>query len=166
MVSLQIESTDTLLVQGGSSAVGLAIACLAKNICGLKEIVGTTRSEKKIIRMKASGYSTVVVLPCDQTELPVPAELSQMIKGYGEHLSGYSAIVDLVGATNIPISLLCARHVRGSKVCMAGMLNGTYHFQEPFSPMSIVSVRSFVHLHLFDNKANLCKATRSLAYRL
>ena len=155
MASLQIGPTDTLLVQGGSSAVGLAIACLAKNICGLKEVVGTTRSKEKVTRMEASGYSTVIVLPRHQTELPVTSELSEMIKRKGGYPSGFTAIVDLVGATNVPNSLLCARRVGGSKVCMAGMLNGAYHFQQPFSPMSIVSVRRFADLHLFDNKANL-----------
>ncbi|PMD49077.1 hypothetical protein L207DRAFT_522383 [Hyaloscypha variabilis F] len=135
--SLKIGPTDTLLVQGGSSAVGLAIACLAKNICGLKEVIGTTRSKEKVTRMEASGYSTVIILPRHQTEPPVPSELSEMIKRKGGHPWGFTAIVDLVGATNIPISLLCARRVGGSKVCMAGMLNGAYHVQQPFSPMSI-----------------------------
>jgi NADPH:quinone reductase-like Zn-dependent oxidoreductase len=139
MASLQIGPTDTLLVQGGSSAVGLAIACLAKNICGLKEVIGTTRSKDKTTRMEAAGYSTIIVLPRHQTELPVTSELSEMIKTKGGHPSGFTAIVDLVGATNVPVSLLCARQVGGSKVCMAGMLNGAYHFQQPFSPMSIVS---------------------------
>ena len=83
------------------------------------------------------------------------SELSEMIKRKGGHPSGFTRIVDLVGATNVPISLLCARRVGGSKVCMAGMLNGAYHFQQPFSPMSIVSARRFVDLHLFDNKVNL-----------
>jgi NADPH:quinone reductase-like Zn-dependent oxidoreductase len=155
MASLQIGPTDTLLVQGGSSAVGLAIACLAKNMYGLKEVVGTTRSKDKVTRMEASGYSTVIVLPGHQAELPVPSELSEMIKRKSGHLLGFAAIVDLVGATNVPISLLCARRIGGSKVCMAGMLNGAYYFQQPFSPMSIVSVRRFIDFHLLDNKANL-----------
>jgi NADPH:quinone reductase-like Zn-dependent oxidoreductase len=121
----------------------------------LKEVIGTTRSKEKITRMEASGYSTVIILPRHQTEPPVPSELSEMIKRKGGHPWGFTAIVDLVGATNIPISLLCARRVGGSKVCMAGMLNGAYHVQQPVSPMSIVSMKSFVHLQLFDNKANL-----------
>ncbi|CZR55560.1 uncharacterized protein PAC_05448 [Phialocephala subalpina] len=139
--SLQIHSTDTLLVQGGSSAVGMAVATLAKNIYGLKKIVGTTRKQEKVQKMKEGGYDKVIVLPSEQSSSCGTAGLSEMIKKEGDEPSGFTAIVELVGATNVPVSLSCAELSGGSRVCMAGMLAGAYHFQQPFSPMGIVSVK-------------------------
>ncbi|TVY93207.1 Protein YIM1 [Lachnellula willkommii] len=140
--SLQVQSTDTLLVQGGSSAVGMAIASISKGLCGLNKIIGTTRSQDKVTKMKAAGFDTVVVLP--REAIPSPAkELAGIVKEKGGELSGFTAIIDLIGATNVPVSLLCANLSGGSRVCMAGMLAGAYHFEEPFSPMGIVSVRTY-----------------------
>lgn len=141
--SLQVKSTDTLLVQGGSSAVGLAIASISKGLCGLNKIVGTTRSKEKVTRMKAAGFDTVVVLPREEAVPSSAKELAGIIKEKGGELSGFTTIVDLIGATNIPVSLLSANLSGGSRVCMAGMLAGAYHFEEPFSPMGIVSVRTY-----------------------
>jgi NADPH:quinone reductase len=143
--SLRIRPTDTLLVAGGSSAVGMAIASIAKNMCGVKKVAGTTGSKEKVDRMRAEGYDIVMVLSHQQTGSLTAKELSNTIKRTGGQHSGFTAIVDLIGATNIPVSLECANRAGGSRVCMAGMLAGSYHFQEPFSPMGIVSEES-VHV--------------------
>ena len=146
VTSLQTSPIDTLLVQGGSSAVGMAAASIAKHLLGVKRVVGTTRTAAKVDRMRAGGYDAVVVLPRTPTQTLAAGELADTIKKASNEPTGFTTVVDLIGATNVNASLLCASRVGGSRVCMAGMLAGAYHFQEPFSPMSIVSQRriSFV----------------------
>ena len=155
-ISLQIHSTDTLLVQGGSSAVGIAVATLAKNIYSLKKIIGTTRKQEKVQKMKEGGYDIVIVLPPEQSRSLSIVDLSDMIKRKGGEPSGFTAIVELIGATNVPVSLSCAELSGGSRVCMAGLLAGAYHFQQPFSPMGIVSMTylNFTIRVLVDSMAN------------
>jgi NADPH2:quinone reductase len=48
VTSLQIRADDTLLVHGGSSAVGMAVASLAKRLYGVRKVIGTTRSAHKL----------------------------------------------------------------------------------------------------------------------
>lgn len=118
----------------------MAIASIAKNVYGLKTIVGTTRSEYKLSKMQAGGFDNVIVLSKEPTLPSMAEQLSNRIKRECGQLLGFTAVVDLIGATNIPISLRCANRKSGAIVCMAGILAGAYHFIEPFSAMSIVSV--------------------------
>jgi NADPH:quinone reductase-like Zn-dependent oxidoreductase len=114
---------------------------MARNLYGVRKIAGTTRKEEKIERMKKCGYDVVIVLSPQRVGSLSAGDLSGFVKSAGEEPSGFTAQLDLIGATNIPLSLACAKSPGGSRVCQAGMLAGSYHFPEatPFSPMSIVS---------------------------
>jgi hypothetical protein len=90
--------------------------------------------------MKSGGFDAVICLPPERTTSMAAAEVADIIKIEGQEESGFTAQVELIGASHIFTAFSCAKIARGSRVCMAGMLAGDYFFTEDFSPMSIVSL--------------------------
>ncbi len=148
VASLHLGPDDSLLIHGGSSALGMAAASLAKHLYGVQKVVGTTRNSRKTQKMKVGGFDEVVILSPEQTESLSSVEVADLIKAGGQQKSGFTTQVELIGATHIPVSFACAKPSSGSRVCMAGMLAGAYHFTEPFSPMGIVGFGPVEHLRV------------------
>ncbi|KAF7985167.1 hypothetical protein HWV62_7750 [Athelia sp. TMB] len=59
--SLALSSSDTLLIRGGSSSVGMAAATLAKVLFSCPRVISTTRAQGKIDSVKAGGADEVVI---------------------------------------------------------------------------------------------------------
>ncbi|TVY13099.1 hypothetical protein LARI1_G008737 [Lachnellula arida] len=136
---LRVQADDTLLIHGGSSSVGMAAATIAKNLLGVKKIAGTTRNQAKVAKMKSGGFDVVIVLQPEHTKSMNTGELSALIKKEGTENLGFTAQIEMLGATHVATSLACARPSVGSRVCVAGMLAGAYHISDAdkFSPMGI-----------------------------
>ncbi|TVY88157.1 hypothetical protein LAWI1_G003542 [Lachnellula willkommii] len=141
VTSLRVQADDTLLIHGGSSSVGMAAATIAKNLLGVKKIAGTTRNQAKVAKMKSGGFDVVIVLQPEHTKSLNAGELSALIKKEGTESLGFTAQIEMLGATHVATSLACARPSVGSRVCVAGMLAGAYHISDAdkFSPMGIVN---------------------------
>jgi NADPH2:quinone reductase len=99
---------DTLLIRGGTSSIGLALAVIAK-LRGMT-VISTTRSAAKAHVLEAAGVDHVVVddgAVADAVRRIVP--------------EGVSGAVELVGAPTLRDTLL-ATAVHGT-VCFTGMLS-------------------------------------------
>ncbi|WP_318765152.1 zinc-binding dehydrogenase [Lactiplantibacillus carotarum] len=114
--SLRLTAGQTMLVRGGTSAVGLAMIKLAHAI-GLK-IVATTRKAERIQLLKDAGADEVIL---DQA-------------GKLQTTASYDGIVDLVGTATIHDSLA---HVKvGGTACVVGLLAGDWIMPD-FSPFEL-----------------------------
>lgn len=111
LTALGAGSGETLLVRGGSSALGLAAVSLARER-GLTTLT-TTRNPQKVARLAANGADHVVL---DDGDL---AAAVRRILPAGPHL-----VLDLVGAPTMLDSLHLVR--RGGTVCMTGLLSGEW----------------------------------------
>jgi NADPH:quinone reductase-like Zn-dependent oxidoreductase len=104
---LQIKPGDTLLVRGGTSAVGLAAIQMSKAIGAT--VLASTRKEDKSDFLKLHGADHVLI---DNGTLP-----GQLLKLYPH---GVNKILELIGASTLLESLkLAARH---GIVCHTGVL--------------------------------------------
>jgi NADPH:quinone reductase-like Zn-dependent oxidoreductase len=101
---LRLEPTDTLLVRGGTCALGYAAIQIAKAL-GCKVIATTHRAEK----------------------LPLLSSADEAILDTGalaETLSGVTKVLELVGPRTLADSLRCVEH--GGIVCDTGILGGVF----------------------------------------
>lgn len=119
---LEIQANQTLLVRGGTSALGLASISLAK-VNGVT-VIATTRSSSKIQLMKERGADHVVI---------DTGEISEAVRQ--QWPEGVDRILELVGTTTLLDSLKAA-HAKGI-VCMAGVLGNQWTLNE-FSPMAAI----------------------------
>ena len=120
--ALGIDAGQTLLIRGGSSAVGLVAADYARTK-GLT-VLSTTRDSAKADRLRAFGADHVVI--DDGTIAPAVAEI---VPG------GVDAMLDLVGTKVIEDSFACVR--RGGTLCMAGLLGGEWTIAD-FAPGAVI----------------------------
>lgn len=119
---LEIEAGQTLLIRGGSSAVGLVAADYAK-AKGLT-VLSTTRDPAKADRLREFGVDHVVI---DDGNI-APA-VTGIVPG------GVDAMFDLVGTKVIGDSFACVR--RGGTLCMAGLLGGEWTIAD-FAPGAVI----------------------------
>ncbi|GEO69293.1 zinc-binding dehydrogenase [Levilactobacillus acidifarinae] len=89
--SLQIQPHDRILIRAATSGVGVAAAKLIHALAPQAQIVGTTRSAKKVTALKALGFTDVLVTP-DPINLP-------------DTHGNFDKIVDLIGGRAIRDSL-------------------------------------------------------------
>ncbi len=116
--ALGISAGETLLIRGGTSAVGLVAADWAR-VRGL-EVLATSRGVAKQARMRAFGVRHAVV---DGGRVaPAVREIAA---------DGVDRMLDLVGTAALADSLACVR--TGGTLCMAGILGGEWTLRE-FSP--------------------------------
>jgi len=121
-MSLGITAGQTLLIRGGSSAVGLVAANYAK-AKGLT-VLSTTRDPAKAERLRDFGVDHVVL---DSGNIaPVVREILT---------DGVDAMFDLVGTKVIDDSFACIR--RGGTLCMAGLLGGEWSIAD-FAPGAVI----------------------------
>lgn len=118
-LSLQLNSSDTLLIRGGTSTVGLAALQLAKAIGA--RVVSTTRKETNLSILKSLGADHVI------TEGP---DFSRRFLGMIP--DGATKVLELIGASTIRESLkLTSTH---GIVCHTGLLGGVYGLKQ-FDPI-------------------------------
>jgi len=120
--ALGIQPGQTLLIRGGSSAVGLVAADYAK-AKGLT-VVSTTRDPQKAARLREFGVDHVVI--DDERIAPNVRDIVP---------DGVDAMFDLVGTKVLDDSFGCVR--RGGTLCMAGLLGGEWVIPE-FAPGAVI----------------------------
>lgn len=114
--SLRLQAGQTMLVRGGTSAVGLAMIKLAK-ASGVN-IVATTRKSERVAALKNAGADDVVL------DVDGKLQTDQQFDG----------IVDLVGTATIHDSLA---HVKiNGTACVVGLLAGDWVMKD-FSPFEL-----------------------------
>lgn len=114
--SLRLQAGQSMLIRGGTSAVGLAMIKLAKAI-GLT-VVATTRKPERVATLKTAGADDVVL---DQA-------------GQLQTTASFDGIVDLVGTATVHDSLA---HIRvGGTCCVVGLLAGEWVMPD-FSPFEL-----------------------------
>jgi NADPH2:quinone reductase len=110
-LALGIEAGQTLLIRGGSSAVGLVAADLAR--VKRLTVLSSTRDPAKADRLRDFGADRVIV-GGDEIAPAVRAVVPD----------GVDAMFDLVGTSVIDDSFACIR--TGGTLCMAGLLGGEW----------------------------------------
>ncbi|WP_458117265.1 zinc-binding alcohol dehydrogenase family protein [Arthrobacter sp. D2-10] len=118
-VGIRARDGDSLLIRGGTSSIGLAIAVLAKRR-GMT-VLSTTRSESRRSLLESVGVDHVLV---DDGELA--PRVRELIAG------GVHAAVELVGVNVMRDTLRSVRP--GGVVCFTGMLSNQWTIDR-FYPM-------------------------------
>jgi len=121
-LALGIEAGQTLLIRGGSSAVGLVAADYAK-AHGLT-VLSTTRDPGKEARLRDFGADHVVIDTGD-----IAGAVRDIVP------DGVDAMFDLVGTKVIGDSFACIR--TGGTLCMAGLLGGEWVI-DGFAPGAVI----------------------------
>jgi len=118
-VGVQAQSGDTLLIRGGTSSVGLALAVLAKHQ-GLT-VYATTRREQARAQLEQLGVDHVLI---------DDGAVADQIRDTAPH--GVDGAVELVGVNTLKDTLRAVRS--GGTVCFTGMLSDQWTIAE-FYPM-------------------------------
>ncbi len=129
-LALGIKAGWTLLIRGGSSAVGLVAADLAR-IKGLT-VLSSTRDPAKADRLRDFGADHVIV-GGDEIAPAVRAIVPD----------GVDAMFDLVGTKVVDDSFACIR--TGGTLCMAGLLGGEWVIDEFAPGATIPSTTKFTY---------------------
>lgn len=119
---LDLKAGQTLLIRGGTSALGLVTTTLAKEIGAT--VLATTRQPDRVAALKAQGVDYPIV---DRGEI---ASLVREIVP-----DGVDAALELVGTPTLPDTLASTR-VHGT-VCFAGMLSNEWLVHE-FYPIGYI----------------------------
>jgi NADPH2:quinone reductase len=125
--ALCLRSSDTVVIRGATSALGLAAINLA--VGAGAEVLAAARSEQQKDRLLGLGAKRVVL---------ESANLSQEIRKI--HPQGVNAVLDLLGNSTFLDSMKMPH--RGGRVCVAGFLGGG----EPVPVSFIRDVAPGVHL--------------------
>ncbi|CCM01223.1 uncharacterized protein FIBRA_03271 [Fibroporia radiculosa] len=129
--SLHLKPTDTLLIRGGTSSVGLACAALAKSSLFATDprpiVISTTRNKDKTAAIKAAGADIVLIDRSDS----VSEDVKQATGGRGA-----DKCVELVGGTTLVDS--CASLADNGVVSMIGCLSGEWTIKD-FDPMQALT---------------------------
>lgn len=121
-LSLGIKAGQTLLIRGGSSAVGLVAADYAR-VHGLT-VLSTTRDTNKTGRLREFGVDHVII-----DDGSIARSVLEIVP------DGVDAIFDLVGTKVIGDSFACVR--RGGTLCIAGLLGGEWTIAD-FAPGAVI----------------------------
>lgn len=142
-LALQIEKSETILIRGGTSSIGMLAIQLAKRN-GLTVLATTRKQEKKELLSKI-GADYVLI---NNGQLSI--DIRQLFP------DGVNNVLELIGTSTLKDSLLCAS--QGGTVCMSGMLAEQWEISN-FAPMEYIPAT--VHLTIYDsgqiklNKAHL-----------
>ncbi|TFB93598.1 MULTISPECIES: zinc-binding dehydrogenase [unclassified Cryobacterium] len=118
-VGLQAADGQSLLIRGGTSSVGLALATLGA-LRGMR-VLSTTRNPSSVGLLEAAGADHVII---DDGE--VARRVREIVPG------GVDGAVELVGVNVLRDTLRAVR--AGGTVCFTGMLSDTWTIDE-FYPM-------------------------------
>ncbi len=118
-VGVQASPGQTLLIRGGTSSVGMALAVLAK-LRGMT-VLSTTRNPQKVASLTSLGVDHVLI---DDGELA--SSVREFVPG------GVDGAVELVGVNTLRDTLRATR--TGGTVCFTGMLSDQWTIHD-FYPM-------------------------------
>ncbi|EPS95055.1 zinc-binding oxidoreductase [Fomitopsis schrenkii] len=150
--SLKLQSTDTLLIRGGTTSVGLACAALAKSSLFASDtakptVIATTRSAAKKPALTAVGVDVVLI---DENNA-VAEQVKAATAGRGAH-----KCVELVGGPTLTDS--CVGLTDDGVCSMIGCVSGEWTIKD-FDPMTALSPWKHLTLcsshHLDISKAPL-----------
>lgn len=130
--SLKLQSTDTLLIRGGTTSVGLACAALAKSSLFASDtakptVIATTRSAAKKPALTAVGVDVVLI---DENNA-VAEQVKAATAGRGAH-----KCVELVGGPTLTDS--CVGLTDDGVCSMIGCVSGEWTIKD-FDPMTALS---------------------------
>ena len=110
-IGLDLQAGQTLLIRGGTSALGLAAAAFAKDLGAT--VLATTRRADRVQALKDQGVDHVLV---------DIGEIAPLVR----HIlpSGVDAALELVGTPTLPDTLAATR-IHGT-VCFTGMLSNQW----------------------------------------
>lgn len=128
-----LEAGMTLMIRGGTSALGMAAAQLAK-ARGLR-VIATTRSESRLEVLKVNGADDAMV-----DTGTIADAVRELVPG------GVDRVLELVGTATLLDSLKAT--ARFGVVCMTGILGSSWAL-DGFAPMSMIP--STVRLTSYDS---------------
>jgi NADPH:quinone reductase-like Zn-dependent oxidoreductase len=120
--SLQLESTDKLLVRGGTTSIGLAAAAIATKHGA--EVVSTTRNPASTDLLRSSGARHVLI-----DDGNIAGQIASIFPG------GATKVLELIGTATLHDSLRAARE--GGVVCMTGIVGNKWTLDD-FNPMEFI----------------------------
>jgi NADPH:quinone reductase-like Zn-dependent oxidoreductase len=118
-VGVEVRRGQTLLIRGGTSSIGLALAVLGRRL-GLT-VISTTRSDARRELLASVGVDHVLI-----DDGAVASRVRELVPG------GVDAAVELVGVNVMKDTLRAVR--AGGTVCFTGMLSNQWTVPE-FYPM-------------------------------
>ena len=121
-VGMDAEPSETILIRGGTSSVGMATAILAKKRD--MTVIATTRNEAKSAALHAIGVDYVVIDDGD-----IEAKVRAIVP------EGVAGALELVGTPTLRDTLRCTRV--GGVVCFTGMLSNVWTVDE-FYPIEYI----------------------------
>jgi NADPH:quinone reductase-like Zn-dependent oxidoreductase len=121
-IGLNLQPGQTLLIRGGTSALGLAAATLAKDRGAT--VLATTRQHERAAALRAQGVDHVVV---------DDGRIARAVRGIVPE--GVDAALELVGTPTLPDTLRATR-VHGT-VCFTGMLSNQWTVSD-FYPIDYI----------------------------
>jgi len=121
-VGVNAQPGETILIRGGTSSIGMAVAVLA--IRDGVRVISTTRSADRIESLRALGIEHVVI---DAGH--IADEVRDLTGG------GVDGAIELVGTNTLPDTLKATR--RGGVVCFTGMLSDQWTIPD-FYPMDYI----------------------------
>jgi NADPH:quinone reductase-like Zn-dependent oxidoreductase len=117
--SLNLQRGERLLIRGGTTSVGLAAGAIAKQHGAL--VAATTRKPERDNLLRSNGADQIFI-----DAGSIAAQVKEVFPG------GVDKVLELVGATTLDDSLLCAKP--HGIVCMTGMVGNEWSIKD-FSPM-------------------------------
>jgi NADPH:quinone reductase-like Zn-dependent oxidoreductase len=121
-IGVGAEPEDTILVRGGTSSVGMAVAVLAQ--LGSINVISTTRRADRVDALKNLSVQHVII---DSGN--IAPEVRELVDG------GVAGAVELVGTNTLADTLKATR--RGGVVCFTGMLSDQWTIPD-FYPMDYI----------------------------
>ena len=135
--SLRLEKGERLLIRGGTTSVGLAVAAIARDRAA--SVTSTTRNPAREGLLRDAGADEVFI-----DSGSIAAQVRE------RHPDGVDKVLELVGTTTLEDSLRCAR--QGGIVCVTGMAGNKWTIDE-FSPMDAIPTAV-----LLTSYAGICHA--------
>lgn len=132
-LALNLKKSESLLIRGGTSSIGLMAAQKAKSIGAT--VLSTSRNPQSSEKLLENGADFVIV---DDGSLR-----EKVLEYFPE---GVEKALELVGTNTLPDTLKCMK--RGGLVCFTGMLSENWSFTD-FAPMDYIP--STVGLTTYDS---------------
>lgn len=129
--NLSLKQGDTVLIRGGTSALGQAAINIASHVNNVS-VLATTRNPGHRAQLESLGCETVLI------DHP---ELSDELRTLSP--DGISGVIDIVGNTTLKDSLKMVK--KGGTICNAGFLGGG----NPLSFNPLTDMPSSVNLNFF-----------------
>ncbi|MFL5731664.1 MAG: zinc-binding alcohol dehydrogenase family protein [Chloroflexia bacterium] len=132
--AMEVAAGQTLLVRGGTSALGMAATLIAKDRGA--RVTATTRNPDKLEALRANGADDVII-----DEGSIAQEARRRVP------EGFDGTLELVGTVTLLDSLRTVR--RRGVVCMSGILGNAWTLAE-FEPL--VMIPPTVRLTVYDSE--------------